>query len=262
MTLVYAGLTSHAPGMTGRAHMVENTNERDLLYAALDQQRQEIQDSGAEALIVVAAEHFANFFMDNMPAFAMGMSDHYDGPIEDPDWLQIPKFRAPGDRDLSQRLVTEVMQTVDVAYAEEWLFDHGIAVPLSFLTPRFDLPVVPVSTLAALALPNLGIARAVGLAFAVAASTSRGSKSGAASVSSSVFCGEMPLASRISGLGISAVLLSSAAAASSGVAGRSIGSEQAARAVPSRRAVTGRFSMSGPLRIVRRDERIRGRRVL
>ena len=145
MTLVYAGLTSHAPGMTGRAHMVENTNERDLLYAALDQQRQEIQDSGAEALIVVAAEHFANFFMDNMPAFAMGMSDHYDGPIEDPDWLQIPKFRAPGDRDLSHRLVTEVMQTVDVAYAEEWLFDHGIAVPLSFLTPRFDLPVVPVN---------------------------------------------------------------------------------------------------------------------
>ena len=28
------------------------------------------------------------------------------------------------------------MNTVDIAYAEEWLFDHGIAVPLSFLTPR------------------------------------------------------------------------------------------------------------------------------
>jgi aromatic ring-opening dioxygenase catalytic subunit (LigB family) len=36
-----------------------------------------------------------------------------------------------------------VMQTVDVAYAEEWLFDHGIMVPLHFLTPRFDLPVIP-----------------------------------------------------------------------------------------------------------------------
>ena len=30
------------------------------------------------------AEHFANFFMNNMPAFAMGMADRYEGPIEDP----------------------------------------------------------------------------------------------------------------------------------------------------------------------------------
>jgi 2,3-dihydroxyphenylpropionate 1,2-dioxygenase len=32
-----------------------------------------------------------------------------------------------------------------VAYAEEWKFDHGVMVPLSFLTPRFDLPVIPVN---------------------------------------------------------------------------------------------------------------------
>jgi 2,3-dihydroxyphenylpropionate 1,2-dioxygenase len=37
------------------------------------------------------------------------------------------------------------MQSVDVAYAEEWKFDHGIMVPLHFLTPRYDLPVVPVN---------------------------------------------------------------------------------------------------------------------
>jgi len=36
-----------------------------------------------------------------------------------------------------------VMDRVDVAYAEEWKFDHGIMVPLSFLTPGFDLPVIP-----------------------------------------------------------------------------------------------------------------------
>jgi len=142
--LVYAGVCSHAPGITGRADQAD-PEVRAAFVEALDGMRAAIEASGAEAILVVAAEHFANFFMDNMPAFAMGMSDHYDGPIEDPEWLGIPKFRAPGDRDLSRRLVSEVMQTVDVAYAEEWLFDHGIAVPLSFLTPRFDLPVVPVN---------------------------------------------------------------------------------------------------------------------
>ena len=80
-----------------------------------------------------------------MPSFAIGMADFYDGPIEDAGWLKIDKFRAPGNRDLSRRIITEVMNTVDVSYAEEWKFDHGIAVPLSFLTPDFSLPIVPVN---------------------------------------------------------------------------------------------------------------------
>jgi 2,3-dihydroxyphenylpropionate 1,2-dioxygenase len=95
--------------------------------------------------VVVAAEHFANFFMDNMPAFAIGMADHYEGPIEDAAWLGIDRVRIPGDRDLSHRLITEVMNGSDVAYAEEWKFDHGIMVPLHFLTPGYDLPVIPVN---------------------------------------------------------------------------------------------------------------------
>jgi len=105
--------------------------------------RADIEAADVDAVIVIAAEHFANFFMDNMPTFAMGMADFYDGPIEDAAWLGIDKFRAPGNRDLSERLIREVMETVDVSYAEEWKFDHGIAVPLHFLTPDFDTAVIP-----------------------------------------------------------------------------------------------------------------------
>jgi len=93
MTLVYAGVCSHAPGITGRADQAD-PQVRDAFYAALDQMRTDIEASGA---------------------------------------------------DLSKRIITEVMQTVDVAYAEEWKFDHGIAVPLHFLTPKFDVPVIPVN---------------------------------------------------------------------------------------------------------------------
>ena len=144
MPLVYAGVCSHAPGITGRKHLADPVVS-DAFYAAFDDMRADLEASGAEAVIVIAAEHFANFFMNNMPSFAVGMADFYDGPIEDPGWLGIDKFRAPGNRALSQRVIAEVMQTVDVAYAEEWLFDHGIAVPLHFLTPRFDLPVIPIN---------------------------------------------------------------------------------------------------------------------
>lgn len=145
MSLVYAGVLSHAPGITGRAHLVKNIEEREKFYAKLDQQRQDIEASGAEALVVMAAEHFGNFFMNNMPAFCVGIGEKYSGPIEDPEWLKIAKAEITGAPDLGRRLVVEVMQSVDTAYAEEWKFDHGIMVPLHFLTPNYDLPIIPVN---------------------------------------------------------------------------------------------------------------------
>jgi 2,3-dihydroxyphenylpropionate 1,2-dioxygenase len=145
MSLVYAGVLSHAPGITGRADLVENVAKRDEFYANLDAQRQQIEDAGTEALVVIAAEHFGNFFMNNMPAYCMGIGEKYEGPIEDPDWIKIAKTTIPGAPNLGERLVREVMKTVDTAFAEEWKFDHGIMVPLNFLTPNYDLPIIPVN---------------------------------------------------------------------------------------------------------------------
>ena len=144
MSLVFAGIASHAPGITGRAHMADPSLVREF-HAAYRRMGEQLTQARADALIVVSAEHFANFFMNNMPAFAVGMADDYEGPIEDPKWLGIERTRVPGNPALSLRLIREMMQTVDVSYAEEWKFDHGIMVPLHFLTPRYDLPVIPVN---------------------------------------------------------------------------------------------------------------------
>jgi aromatic ring-opening dioxygenase catalytic subunit (LigB family) len=142
MPMVYVGACSHAPGITARAERAD-TQTRQALEGALHRMGDEIRATRPDALVVVAAEHFANFFMNNMPAFAMGMADAYEGPIEDEGFLRIPRARVPGNKALSRKLIEQVMQTVDVAYAEEWKFDHGISVPLHFLTPNYDLPIVP-----------------------------------------------------------------------------------------------------------------------
>ncbi len=144
MPLVFAGVASHAPGITGRADQAD-PKVRDEFYENYHRMREALEATNPDALIVIAAEHFSNFFMNNMPSFAMGMADSYKGPIEDPDWLAIERTEVPGNADLSKRIITEVMQSSDVAYAEEWKFDHGIMVPLHFLTPRYDLPVIPVN---------------------------------------------------------------------------------------------------------------------
>ncbi|MBD52655.1 MAG: extradiol ring-cleavage dioxygenase [Acidimicrobiaceae bacterium] len=142
MSLVFAGVCSHAPGIVGRAGQADPA-AKDRLYDAFADMRNRLEASEPDALIVVAAEHFANFFMNNMPSFAMGMADYYEGPIENPDWLGIQKTRIPGDKSLSERLIRKVMERSDVSYAEEWKFDHGIMVPLHFLTPSYKLPIIP-----------------------------------------------------------------------------------------------------------------------
>jgi 2,3-dihydroxyphenylpropionate 1,2-dioxygenase len=144
MSLVFAGICSHAPGITGRANMADET-VTDEYFRCFRGMGDHLASAKPDVLIVVAAEHFANFFMNNMPAFAMGMAEAYEGPIEDPQWLGIARSRIPGSAPLARRLIREIMQTVDLAYAEEWKFDHGIMVPLSFLTPHFDTPVIPVN---------------------------------------------------------------------------------------------------------------------
>lgn len=142
MSLVFAGICSHAPGITGRADRALPA-QRDPFYAAFDQMRAALHAARPDALIVIAAEHFANFFMSNMPAYAIGMADSYPGPIEDPAWLGIAPREARGDAALSRRLIAEIMETIDVAYCEEWRFDHGIMVPLHFLDPDNALTIIP-----------------------------------------------------------------------------------------------------------------------
>jgi len=144
VSLVFAAVCSHAPGITGRANRADPA-VRDAFYAKLGELRERLEASRPDALIVVAAEHFANFFMNNMPAYCVGMADAYEGPIEDEEWLAIVRRRIPGDAALSQRLIEALLPRIDVAYAQEWKFDHGIMVPLNFLSPRYDVPVVPVN---------------------------------------------------------------------------------------------------------------------
>ena len=144
MSLVFTGVCSHAPGITARAHMA-NPDDHEALRAGFEVLREQLEAARPDAVMIVAAEHFANFFMNNMPAFVVGMGETYSGPIEDPDWLCIPHRKVRGAPDLGRRLIAEMLQTVDVAYCEEWQFDHGIIVPLHLLDPENRFTVIPVN---------------------------------------------------------------------------------------------------------------------
>ena len=137
MSLVFAGICSHAPGITGRAQMADPAIAEEF-YGAYRAMSDDLAAANPDVLVVVAAEHFANFFMNNMPAFAVGMAESYQGPIEDAQWLNaravVPRspamhalLAAPDPRNDADPWISRTRRELEV---RSW--HHG---SLRFLTP-------------------------------------------------------------------------------------------------------------------------------
>lgn len=143
MPLVFAAAGVHAPGITGRPQNATE-QQRAVFFPAYRRLREQLEAARLDALVMVSAEHFTNFFMDNMPAFCFGLAEGYPGPSEDEPFLKIPKTVVPGAVRLAHALATAVSEDVDIAHSEELVLDHGFMVPLHLLTPDMRVPIVPV----------------------------------------------------------------------------------------------------------------------
>jgi aromatic ring-opening dioxygenase catalytic subunit (LigB family) len=142
MPIVFAAAASHAPGITAWPD-APPAEQKDAVYAAFGALRAEIEAARVETLIVLTSEHWANFFLDHIGAFCVGRGEHFAGPIE--PWLKVAKTSVPGNPALATRLIEAAYAGgVEPSYAYELEFDHGTMVPLHFLTPAMDVPVVPV----------------------------------------------------------------------------------------------------------------------
>jgi aromatic ring-opening dioxygenase catalytic subunit (LigB family) len=149
MPITFAAAVSHVPGMTAWAEAAPPA-QKERVYAAFDALRGELDASPTDTLIVLTSEHWANFFLDHISAFCIGRAERYSGPVE--PWLKVPKSEIKGDPALAGELIDAAYDAgIEPAFACELEFDHGTMVPLHFLMPRMDRPVVPVmfNTLAA-----------------------------------------------------------------------------------------------------------------
>jgi len=142
MSLVYAAAMGHAPGITAWVEAAP-TAQKDALYAGFAELHAGIEAAKPDALFVFTSEHWANFFLDHVSAFCIGRGDHFVGPVE--PWLKVAKSRIPGAPDLANALIAECMASdMDPGFGDEMSFDHGTMVPLHFLTPSMNIPIVPI----------------------------------------------------------------------------------------------------------------------
>ena len=149
MPITFACTASHVPGMTAWAEAAP-VEQKERVYGGFGKLRDELDRSGTETLIMLTSEHWANFFLDHIGAFCIGKAESYSGPVE--PWLKIERQQVKGDPALAAELVEAAYDNgFEPSFAHELEFDHGTMVPLHFIAPRMDRPVVPVifNTLAA-----------------------------------------------------------------------------------------------------------------
>jgi aromatic ring-opening dioxygenase catalytic subunit (LigB family) len=105
-----------------------------------------LADAAPDVALIVSAEHVNKFFIDNMPAYCIGMFDAFAGPVEAKTRdFGIPFHRVPSDFAFAQYLVERGLdEGVDWAVTENWELDHGFMVPLSRLDPDGRCPMVPI----------------------------------------------------------------------------------------------------------------------
>ena len=141
MPLVFACSMSHTPGIRAWPNAAE-PSQKERLYAGFEALRERLEAANPDSILIISSEHFANFFLDCMPAFTMGQADSYFGPVE--PWVKIEQGFNAGDPELSKRLLNACYEAgIELNYAHEMKLDHGTMIPLSFLDPARKLPLVP-----------------------------------------------------------------------------------------------------------------------
>jgi predicted class III extradiol MEMO1 family dioxygenase len=139
---VFAAAMSHAPHITAFPAMAP-ADARDRFYAGMQAAGEALRAARPEVIVIVSSDHFHNLFTDRMPAFCVGLAASYEGPAE--GWIRIEPFRVPGAADFSRILMRQFFADgFDPAFAHSMKIEHGLAIPLSFLTPAFDVPIVPI----------------------------------------------------------------------------------------------------------------------
>jgi protocatechuate 4,5-dioxygenase beta chain len=139
---------SHSPNFPGQ--IAEPNPEPAIVDAARDYalMRKRMASSRPDVLIVIASDHLNQFFMDNMPPFLIGKAPRAEGPFpHEIRTFGIQPYRAEVEVDVAKNLLQLAPKMgVDFSFSDEFHIDHAFTVPLNFIRPEMDLPIVPIFT--------------------------------------------------------------------------------------------------------------------
>jgi aromatic ring-opening dioxygenase catalytic subunit (LigB family) len=111
--------------------------------------RRMLEEARPDTIVLVASDHFRQLMTANMPAFLIGKAARMRGthPNEEREF-GMPSVSVPGDEELARALLGhhELPKGFDFSFSDEPWLDHAFVIPLLYLTPALDVPIVPVFT--------------------------------------------------------------------------------------------------------------------
>jgi hypothetical protein len=114
--------------------------ETARLFAAV---KNELAAMKPDLIVIFDTDHLNTFFFDNLPIFAVGVTNTFKGPNDEP--RSVPIYTINSRQDIAGHIRNVAVESgFDVAMAQEFTVDHSVVVPLHFMTPKMDIPVIPI----------------------------------------------------------------------------------------------------------------------
>ena len=105
--------------------------------------RGEIEALRPDLIVMFDTDHLNTFFFDNLPILAIGTADMFQGPNDEVRGVPMRDLKSMGD--VARHIHTHVVTAgFDVASLQKYTVDHSVVVPLHFMTPQFNVPVIPI----------------------------------------------------------------------------------------------------------------------
>jgi protocatechuate 4,5-dioxygenase beta chain len=146
-TLVGGICTSHIPAIGNAiARGLEDDPYWQPFFAGYPPVRAWLDKVRPDVAVIVYNDHGLNFFLNNLPTFAIGAAPEYHNADE--GWGLPTLAPYPGDPKLSWYIIESlVADEFDVASCQEMRVDHAFTVPQALLWPGGRRPVrtVPVA---------------------------------------------------------------------------------------------------------------------
>lgn len=110
--------------------------DAEKAYAAL---RSDLKAARPDALIVIANDQFVNFFFNNIPTFFVTLAEEVKGQFT------RHNFRYKNHKELGRAILKAGLERgIDFSFGEYIELQHTQAVPLYFLLPEPEIPILPI----------------------------------------------------------------------------------------------------------------------
>lgn len=141
MARIVAGLgLPHSPGYPALVAREGPASETAQLYQEVAKRLDAAQP---DLMVVFDSDHLNTFSLTPLPTLCIGVTNQSAGPNDGTP--AVPQYTVPVAEDAATDMLRFGLEAgFDFATTYEFTLDHSIMVPLHFVRPQMDIPIVPV----------------------------------------------------------------------------------------------------------------------